>query len=111
MDTFEYTPDYDLQVEHNLEDAMREVKMGNGVVQLQKRSLARPLRKFSMKFTRRASDMDVLEAFLIAHTGRRFKWTGYGGQPITVYCTKVSRRATGIADELSCEFTEALYGG
>lgn len=111
MDTFEYTPDYDLQVEHNLEDAMREVKMGNGVVQLQRKSLSRPLRKFSIKFTRRASDMDVIEEFLIAHTGRRFKWAGYGSLPITVYCTKVSRRATGIVDELSCEFIEALYGG
>ena len=111
MDTFEYTPDYDLQVEHNLKDAMREVKLGNGVVQLQKRSLTRPLREFSVKFTRMADEIDAIEGFLINHTGRRFKWTGYGEQPITVYCTKVSRRTTGIVDELSCEFTAALYGG
>ncbi len=109
MDTFDKIPDYNVQVDHNLEDAVREVKFGNGVVQLQRKTLSRPLRKFSMTFTRRSTDLDEIESFLISQTGKRFNWTGYGNQAITVRCTKISRKTTGIMDELSCEFDEDLY--
>lgn len=102
---FNWIPDKGVEVQRDFESALREVKFGDGVVQLQKRNLAKPKRTFSLKFTNTTAKIDEIEDFLMENLAKKFKWD-YLGKEITVYCADVSRSVTGIVDVLSCKFQE-----
>lgn len=50
MDLFTWIPEQGMTVEDNMEQAVRRVQFGSGVVQLQKCVLGNPLREFSLTF-------------------------------------------------------------
>ena len=72
MNTFTWNPNRGMDTETDM--GIREVQFGNGVVQLQNKSLALPQRKFSLQFERSTEVIDEIVAFLLDNQGKRFIW-------------------------------------
>lgn len=106
MDTFTWNPDRDMDTEVDLD--IREVKFGNGVVQLQNKSLITAKRKFSLQFSRSTEVIDEIWAFLDDNRGKRFVWERPSGERIMVYCSGLRRTENGFPDILRCTFNEVF---
>ena len=94
MDTFTWNPNRGMDTEVDL--GVREEQFGNGVVQLQNKSLALPQRKFSLQFDRSTTVIDEIVAFLLDNQGKR------------VICTEMRRTESGFPDSLRCTFKEVF---
>ncbi|WP_083296801.1 phage tail protein [Eikenella sp. HMSC061C02] len=106
MDTFTWNPNRGMDTEVDL--GIREVQFGNGVVQLQNKSLALPQRKFSLQFDRSTTVIDEIVAFLLDNQGKRFIWERPSGERVMVYCAEMRRTESGFPDSLRCTFKEVF---
>lgn len=106
MDIFTWLPNQGVDVETNVQ--VREIQLGEGVVQVQQKSLTPPKRKFTLEFDRRADEIDQIYAFLVKQRGNRFIWQR-AKENIKVRCTEFNRRETGLVDTLRCVFQEEFY--
>lgn len=105
MEEFTWNPDRGMSRDYK-DLPVRRVQFGNGVAQLQRTSLARPLREFSPKFTGSPERIDEIEEFLIRNIGKRFIWVRHNGERIKVTCSDFKRTEHGFPDELSGTFKE-----
>lgn len=109
MALFTWAPDYNAQTDTKF--ALNVVKFGDGYSQRTAEGLNNEMTTMDVRFTRKRTEADAIEAFLRAHNaGQSFEFVPPGkADPVKVYVSEVRRTHAGYDQvEISCKF-ERVY--